>query len=99
MKSGKFGFVSIGLLMMATMIASYSTGVSTQSDANRSPVFQLDPLWPKQLPNQWILGMISGLFVDGKDHIWVLHRPATITEFEASADGDRPTARCCRRSR
>src|SRR5205823_6607248 len=89
--------VGLGLLMIVMMIASHSIGVSTQTEANRSPMFQLDPLWPKQLPNQWILGMISGLFVDGKDHIWVLHRPATITDFEASADGDHPTARCCKR--
>jgi DNA-binding beta-propeller fold protein YncE len=38
------------------------------------PSFQVDPLWPKPLPNHWLLGSVTGVAVDGQDHIWVVHR-------------------------
>lgn len=86
----------MAILLVGT--AGFRVANSTaQSGARTSPIFQVDPFWPKQLPNQWIFGNISGLFVDAKDHVWVLTRPATVNDFEASADGDRPTARCCKR--
>src|SRR5262249_48772383 len=33
-----------------------------------------DPLWPKPLPNHWILGSITGIAVDKRDHVWVVQR-------------------------
>jgi hypothetical protein len=38
------------------------------------PTFQVDPLWPKPLPNHWLLGSVTGVAVDAQDHIWVVHR-------------------------
>jgi DNA-binding beta-propeller fold protein YncE len=38
------------------------------------PAFQVDPLWPRPLPNHWILGSITGVAVDSQDHIWIVHR-------------------------
>ena len=40
--------------------------------------------WP-QMPNNWVLGLASGLAIDSQDHIWVIHRPRTAAE----ADRDR----------
>ncbi len=40
--------------------------------------------WP-QMPNNWVLGLASGLAIDSQDHIWVVHRPRTAAE----ADRDR----------
>ena len=37
------------------------------------PTFELDPSWPKSLPNQWALGEAWGIAVDSRDHPWVLH--------------------------
>jgi len=39
-----------------------------------APSFQVDPLWPKPLPNHWLLGSVTGVAVDAQDHIWVVHR-------------------------
>src|SRR5579864_6461981 len=39
-----------------------------------TPSFTVDPLWPKPLPNHWLLGSITGVAVDARDHIWVVHR-------------------------
>src|SRR5436305_12260970 len=38
------------------------------------PLFQVDPFWPKPLPNNWILGPVSGVAVDKRDHLWIIHR-------------------------
>ena len=45
------------------------------SAAGEVPTFQVDPSWPKKLPNNWIFGPVSGLTVDSQDHIWVITRP------------------------
>ena len=42
------------------------------------PRFQVDPFWARELPNDWILGQVSGIDVDEADHVWVLHRPETL---------------------
>lgn len=44
-----------------------------------SPNFVLDPAWPKPLPHHWIIGDIGGMYVDRHDHIWVYHRPRSLT--------------------
>jgi hypothetical protein len=46
--------------------------------AERAPVFELDPAWPKQpLPNNWGLGIVWAVKVDSRDHVWVLHQTAS----------------------
>src|ERR1051326_131684 len=42
----------------------------------QAPSFKVDPLWPKPLPNHWILGSVTGVAVDAQDHIWLVHRGA-----------------------
>jgi hypothetical protein len=60
------------------------------------PHFKVDPYWPKELPNNWIVGQISGITVDSNDHIWVLQRPLSNTPDEISADPSSPRhAMCC----
>ena len=60
------------------------------------PNFEPDPLFFKSLPNRWTTGMIGGISVDpANDHVYVLHRPATIGEGEQSAGKKPPEARCC----
>jgi hypothetical protein len=45
--------------------------------AEPAPVFQLDKSWPKQpLPNNWGLGIVWGVAVDSRDHIWIVHQIA-----------------------
>jgi DNA-binding beta-propeller fold protein YncE len=44
------------------------------------PKFEPDPYWPKPLPNNWMLGQVSGIFVDSRDRIWVTNRPRTLDE-------------------
>ena len=59
---------------------------------------QVDPLWPKPLPNHWLFGSITGVAVDAQNHIWVVHRGADSlnARTEMSAATNPPTAdECC----
>src|SRR5687767_4435857 len=62
------------------------------------PAFQVDPFWPKPLPNHWLLGSVTGVAVDAQNHIWVVHRGAAsmTARTEIGAATDPPTAeKCC----
>jgi len=49
------------------------------------PEFEIDPYWPKQLPNTWSMGQVAGISIDENDHVWVLQRPRSLTNNEAAA--------------
>ena len=49
------------------------------ADTPSFPTFEVDPDWP-QLPNDWITGEVSSMAVDGRDHVFALHRPHTVAE-------------------
>ena len=34
------------------------------------------------MPNHWIMGAVTGVFVDAKQHVWVTHLPEVLTEEE-----------------
>src|SRR6185312_2346730 len=53
------------------------------------------PFWPKPLPSNWILGQVAGIAVDKNDHVWIIHRPATLLDDEKGAQANPPTSICC----
>ncbi|MEF7612821.1 hypothetical protein V4F39_02790 [Aquincola sp. MAHUQ-54] len=59
------------------------------------PDYTVDPAWPKQLPNNWILGQVAGVAVDRYDNVWVLHRPRSNTVDELGAAQTPPRSECC----
>src|SRR5437016_13461303 len=60
-----------------------------------APRFEVDPLWPKPLPNHWVQGMSVGVSVDSQDHIWIVHRTNTFEPMEIYASAQPPKAECC----
>jgi hypothetical protein len=62
-------------------------------DKVQVPRFEVDPTFPKPLPNGWYQGMSIGVGVDANDHIWIVHRPDTVNANEAAADAK--TGDCC----
>jgi DNA-binding beta-propeller fold protein YncE len=61
----------------------------------QAPIFKVDPLWPKPLPNHWVLGSVTGVAVDARDHIWITHRGAdSLGNNEKGAILNPPTG-CC----
>ena len=51
------------------------------------PSFRVDPFWPQELPNNWILGQVSGLSVDAEDHVWIVHRPGSLDSRQRGEEG------------
>jgi DNA-binding beta-propeller fold protein YncE len=47
-----------------------------------APAYQVDPTWPRPLPNRWLVGSVVGVAVDSRDHVWVVHRPGTLQPNE-----------------
>src|SRR5579872_4431617 len=71
-------FVSFVLILTSTVV-----GVSTQAPMSPPiPQYDVDPSWPKPLPNHWIVGAVVGVAVDGRDHVWITHRPSTLQPNE-----------------
>jgi sugar lactone lactonase YvrE len=64
-----------------TLLASTAAPTAEQAKP-AAPRFKVDPTWPQEMPNHWIMGAVTGVFVDAKQHVWVTHLPETLTEEE-----------------
>jgi|GraSoiStandDraft_12_1057312.scaffolds.fasta_scaffold20795_2 hypothetical protein len=62
----------------------------------QAPRFEVDPFWPKPLPNHWVVGSIIGVSVDAQDHVWIVHRTQALNANERAAEVNPPTGECCR---
>jgi hypothetical protein len=60
-----------------------------------APRFEVDPMFPKPLPNNWLLGQAIGVGVDAQDRVWIVHRPDGLSPTEVGADQDPPASACC----
>ncbi len=79
----------IGATVLENRVAAQGRG------GVQAPMFQVDPLWPKPLPNHWVIGSTIGVSVDARDHVWIVHRPDTLQPKEVSASANPPAASCC----
>lgn len=83
-------------LLIALGIGQAAVEAATQRGVE-VPLFEVDPLWPKPLPNHWILGSAIGVGVDSRDHVFIVHRGlASLNErTEAGLATDPPSGDCC----
>src|SRR5713101_7398424 len=83
-----FSALGIGQALLDRVAAQQAT-TSVQA-----PRFEVDPLWPKPLPNHWILGSTIGVAADADDHIWIIHRSsATLGNNEKTLETKQ--GECC----
>jgi hypothetical protein len=85
--------------ILSAAAAVVAATIALAGQPPRAPAFQVDPFWPKPLPNAWILGSVTGVRVDAKDHVWLVHRGADslTARTENGLGTDPPTAEfCCR---
>ena len=54
----------------------------TRAPAALVPTFEVDPAWPRPLPDRWLVGAVAGVHVDARDHVWIVHRPGTLQPNE-----------------
>jgi len=60
-----------------------------------APRFEVDPLWPKPMPNHWSLGQTVGVSVDAGDNVWIIHRQDSLEAGELHASTNPPISQCC----
>ena len=61
-----------------------------------APRFEVDPMWPKPMPNRWILGSATGVAVDSRDHIFVVNLTDSFNaRTEMGSGTNPPTGECC----
>jgi len=77
----------------AALFLAGLVGPATADD--KIPQFQVEASWPKPLPNNWTLGQVAGIATDRFDHIWIVHRPASLSPRELAAAQNPPEAKCC----
>ena len=53
------------------------------------PKYEVDPTWPKPLPENWVTGQVSGVCVDNQDHVFIVNRN-NITDKEAEVSRQAP---------
>jgi hypothetical protein len=84
--------VALGLAQSVAQRAA-----SAQAKAGvQAPRFEVDPMWPKPLPNHWVMGNVIGVGVDAQDHVYIIHRGAGSLEAkEIYAAANPPQSECC----
>jgi hypothetical protein len=91
-----FGAV-LAALLTTDLVLQREVAAQTNGGMVRAPRFEVDPFWPKPLPNHWLLGAAIGVWVDDRDHIWIIHRSsATLNNNERGAELNPPTGECCK---
>jgi len=79
--------LGIGSLLLEKRSAVEAAGV-------QAPMFEVDPMWPKPLPNHWVMGWTVGVGVDAQDHVWVVHQASKLEPPELLGSKD-PAVGCC----
>lgn len=95
-KKNIIAFALLAAITATTGCDQATVNSETQSEGKMAPMFEVDPFWPKPLPNHWILGSTIGLAVDSRDHVYIIHRRDSFNErTEIGAATDPVKADCC----
>jgi len=84
------------LVLGAEAALAQAKTAKTAASSPQGPRFEVDMLWPKPMPNRWILGSATGVAIDSRDHIYVLSIPDYFTaRTEIGSATNPPTGECC----
>lgn len=90
---------AVAALAGGLLIVQQPLLVHVDAQAKQAPIFEVDPFWPKPLPNHWVTGSTIGLSVDAQDNVWTIHRPGSVEDNLKAADikaGNLPLGECCK---
>src|SRR5712672_2485553 len=89
--------LAAGVIAFGAGVAMLQHAATAQETMVEAPIFEVDPLWPKPLPNEALLGQTIGISIDDQDNVWITHRgSATLNNNEKGAELNPPVAICCR---
>jgi DNA-binding beta-propeller fold protein YncE len=66
----------VGMIALAVVLAFGLWAVLPAADASKQiiPRYEVDPFWPKPLPDRWVTGEIGGTCTDKRDHVFTVNR-------------------------
>jgi DNA-binding beta-propeller fold protein YncE len=74
------GLALVGVIGAVAIAAEAMDDMAAEDQAGTVPMFEVDPFWPKPLPNHWLIGPTIGIEVDGNDGVWIVQRN-TLNQF------------------
>jgi hypothetical protein len=86
------GFLAVALALEVAS-ALLRQRVAVEAAEAQAPMFEVDPMWPKPLPNHWVMGWTVGVAVDAQDHIWIVHQASKLEPPELYGAND--ASSCC----
>ena len=79
--------LTLGLLTSLGVAHALLARDAARQDGVDAPRFEVDPLWPRPLPNHWVLGQAIGVWVDDRDLVWIINRgSATLANNERALE-------------
>jgi hypothetical protein len=66
--------IVVAVALWAAQSALDGVAAARSQGAAQAPRYEVDPFWPKPLPNHWVLGNAIGVWVDARDNVWIVHR-------------------------
>ena len=82
--------------IVPALVGAQASRAGARSAQVQVPVFEVDPMWPQPLPNRWILGSSTGVAIDARDHIFLVHLTDSFTpRTEIGLATNPPTGECC----
>jgi DNA-binding beta-propeller fold protein YncE len=92
------GFIALLAALGVSQSVLERKALAQSGSGISAPRFEVDPMWPKPLPNGWYIGQTIGVWADNQDHIWIIHRNDSLDPVEAAADQTPPTGECCKKA-
>jgi len=96
MKNARNLFTVTAFTVVLVALGCGQAVLQGRADASgaEAPRFEVDPLWPKPLPNHWLIGSAIGVWVDEQDNVWIIHRDkGTLNDNERALE--LKTGECC----
>ena len=86
----RLSILSLALLAFAPVAANAADAVPPM------PQYEIDITWPNlPLPNNWTFGLVGGIFVDSRDHVYIYHSPSLAPRYALSAAVTPKRGKCC----
>ena len=89
----RWAVLALGAVIVSLALGQRQLAAALEREATVAPSFEVDPLWPRPLPNGWLLGMVIGLGIDSRDHVFIVHRGAAT--LNARTEGGYPLVGAC----
>jgi len=90
-------YIGLGFLAVLAALGAGSLLLEKKSVVEAAgvmaPSFEVDPMWPKPMPNHWLMGNTIGVDVDAKENIWIIHRAGSLERGELHLTAK--IAQCC----